>query len=251
MLLNLSIFMWYGIVCPWASFANNNVIPIYRLIILGILILLLRRMPIVFAMHWKIKQIEEKRQALFVGFFGPIGVSAVFYLYVSLEFLRDITTANGEVRPDAARLVEVMRVVIWFLAICSIVVHGLSVPLGKVGYHIPRTLSSAMASQDREEPESFRLREAFQHNAIELRQRRRGPDEEPQRPIFRVGGSYLRTGAVATNESSGVNTPARAGDSPATPSEGPSNGQRLQGILMESSDSANRGTSGGIPSKLK
>jgi NhaP-type Na+/H+ or K+/H+ antiporter len=31
-------------------------------------------------MHKWIHQIEEARQAIFVGFFGPIGVSAVFYL---------------------------------------------------------------------------------------------------------------------------------------------------------------------------
>src|SRR3954447_4630522 len=42
MLLNLSVFMWFGAVCPWSSFLNNSVIPIYRLIALGILILLLR-----------------------------------------------------------------------------------------------------------------------------------------------------------------------------------------------------------------
>ena len=126
MLLNLSIFMWFGAVCPWASFARNDVIPIYRLIFLGILILLFRRLPVVFALHWKIWQIEEKQQALFVGFFGPIGVSAVFYLYISLEFLEAITV-DGVVREDAARLEDVFTVVIWFLAVCSIVCgHNIS-----------------------------------------------------------------------------------------------------------------------------
>ncbi len=132
MLLNLSIFMWYGAVCPWYSFVHNNdVIPIYRLIFLGILILLFRRLPVVFAMHWKIKQIEEKQQALFVGFFGPIGVSAVFYLYVSLEFLREVTVDGGEIREDCARLIETMRVVIWFLSICSIVSRALHFLFGQ------------------------------------------------------------------------------------------------------------------------
>lgn len=42
MLLNLSVFMWYGAICPWATFAQNSTIPIYRLVFLGILILLLR-----------------------------------------------------------------------------------------------------------------------------------------------------------------------------------------------------------------
>lgn len=120
MLLNLSIFIWFGAVCPWDSFVHNDIIPIYRLIALGILILLFRRIPIIYLLHYKIRQIEEKQQALFAGFFGPIGVSAVFYLYISLEFLKKVTV-EGVVRDDAARLAELMNVVIWFLAICSIV----------------------------------------------------------------------------------------------------------------------------------
>jgi NhaP-type Na+/H+ or K+/H+ antiporter len=126
MLLNVSVFIWFGAVCPWYEFAHNNVIPIYRLIFLGILVLLLRRPPIVFAMHKKIHQVEKSRQAIYVGFFGPIGVSAIFYLYISLEFLNTITV-DGEIRPDAQYLKEVMNVVIWFLVICSIVsVYGTS-----------------------------------------------------------------------------------------------------------------------------
>ena len=120
MLLNVAVFIWFGAVCPWDSFAHNNIIPIYRLIFLGILVLLLRRPLIIFAMHKKIHQIEDVRQAGFVGFFGPIGVSAIFYLYVSLDFLRNITV-DGEVREDARTLMEAMSIVVWFLAICSIV----------------------------------------------------------------------------------------------------------------------------------
>lgn len=121
MLLNVSIFIWFGAVCPWYSFAHNDVIPIYRLIFLGILILLLRRPPIVFALHSRIHQIEEWRQALFVGFFGPIGVSAIFYLYVTLEFLRTQVLVDGHEREDAERLAEVINVVVWFVVICSVV----------------------------------------------------------------------------------------------------------------------------------
>ena len=125
MLLNLSIFLWFGTVCPWASFLNNDVIPLYRLVFLGILILLFRRVPVVFALHWNIWQVEEKQQALFVGFFGPIGVSAVFYLQISLQFFQGITI-DGVVREDAAQLEDVFSVVIWFLAICSIVSKSMS-----------------------------------------------------------------------------------------------------------------------------
>jgi len=48
MLLNLAVFMWFGAICPWALFAHSPVIPIYRLIVLGILILLLRSVMHIF-----------------------------------------------------------------------------------------------------------------------------------------------------------------------------------------------------------
>jgi hypothetical protein len=151
MLLNVTVFIWFGAVCPWYSFVHNSQIPIYRLIFLGIFVLLLRRPPVVFLMHKKIHQIEEWRQALFVGFFGPIGVSAIFYLYVSLEYLQTNVDVDGQERADAERLGEVMTIVVWFLVICSIVVHGLSIPLGKLGFYIPRTISIAI-SQEASEP---------------------------------------------------------------------------------------------------
>ena len=47
MLLNLSVFLWFGATCPWELFGHNAVIPTYRLVILGILILLLRYVTIV------------------------------------------------------------------------------------------------------------------------------------------------------------------------------------------------------------
>ncbi|KAK4539292.1 hypothetical protein LTR36_000818 [Oleoguttula mirabilis] len=146
MLLNVAIFMWFGAVCPWHQFVANDVIPIYRLIPLGILVLLLRRLPMVLAFHKRIPQITELKHAAFVGFFGPIGVSAIFYLYVSREFLREITV-DGQQREDAAHLSEVMNVVIWFLVVCSITVHGLSIPLGKLGLYLPRTISTAISSE--------------------------------------------------------------------------------------------------------
>ena len=207
MLLNVSVFMWYGAVCPWTSFLQNSVVHIGRLVALGVLILLLRRLPWVWLVHaygGLIPQIEGKRQAVFVGFFGPVGVSAVFYLYITLEFLKTLTLDNGDMRPDVAHLPETVDVVVWFIAICSIVsfnlpllsrhadcfaaneasvitvayqlreqtsrcclrcrrslychcwnfarltvtqvVHGLSIPLGKLGFYLPRTLSIGVSS---------------------------------------------------------------------------------------------------------
>ncbi|KAL4871378.1 hypothetical protein BDV12DRAFT_164185 [Aspergillus spectabilis] len=156
MLLNLAVFMWFGAVCPWSLFLNNNIIPLYRLVFVGILILLVRRMPIIFALHKYIDQIETLFQTSFVGFFGPIGVGAVFYLSVSREYLRKITV-DGEVRADAQKVSEAVEVIVWFLVICSIVVHGLCIPFAKAGYYLPRTISAAISTSTTASPEPIPL----------------------------------------------------------------------------------------------
>ncbi len=120
MLLNVSIFMWLGAVCPWSSFANNAVVPISRLVPLGVLILLFRRLPWVLAVHKTIPQIEGLKQAVFVGFFGPVGVSAIFYLYITLDFVATLNV-DGKPRADLVNLPETVNVVVWFISICSIV----------------------------------------------------------------------------------------------------------------------------------
>ncbi|KAL8664174.1 MAG: hypothetical protein Q9202_003252 [Teloschistes flavicans] len=218
MLLNLSIFMWYGAVAPWPSFAHNDIIPIYRLIFLAILVLLFRRIPFVFAARSTLPQIEDKWQALTAGFFGPIGVSAIFYLYTTVEFCNEVTV-NGVVRDDAARLAEITRILVWFLCICSIVVHGLSVPFGKLGYHLPRTLSGKIVppDSDPELPEPLHpvrmLNRVVRVGKVLFRKgkRRQREDHRPQNDFvpepFRIGGSVISSEPTQ----SGV-TPANASD---------------------------------------
>ncbi|KXG52664.1 Cation/H+ exchanger [Penicillium griseofulvum] len=192
MLLNLSVFMWFGAVCPWSSFLHNEVIPIHRLIFLGILILLVRRLPIVFAMHKWIPQIELVSQAAFVGFFGPIGVGAIFYLSVCLEFLRKIQV-NGEVSEDIKHIMETVQVV---------VVHGLSVPIGKAGYNLPATISNVISTSAYEEREPVPISNTSHTHSTatplttgedaSYRSRKRGFRNANIRPFFGIGGSVIR-----------------------------------------------------------
>lgn len=187
MLLNIVIFMWYGAVAPWAEFRTNDVIPIYRLIFLAILILLFRRLPMMMLVWRYLKEIEDWKQAVFVGFFGPIGVSAVFYIYVAIDFLEQVQV-DGVVREDAARLQEVIRIVVWFLAISSIVVHGLTVPIGKVAFHMPRVLSRALSSEN-ENSTSMNMGR-LQNPATYLTKKRKGnrdPGEAPTPATFVLG----------------------------------------------------------------
>jgi NhaP-type Na+/H+ or K+/H+ antiporter len=146
MLLNVTIFLWYGAYIPWYDFGHSAAVPVYRLVPLGILVLLFRRLPWIFGLHKFIHQIEETRQAIFVGFFGPIGVSAVFYLFITLEFIEEhLSDENGVPRSDITQFGETVRVVVWFLAVCSIIVHGLSIPLGRIGYLAPKTFSRVIS----------------------------------------------------------------------------------------------------------
>ncbi|KAI1373715.1 Sodium/hydrogen exchanger family-domain-containing protein [Hypoxylon crocopeplum] len=194
MLLNVVIFMWYGAICPWHSFLANGVIPIYRLIPLGILILLFRRLPFILAFYKRIPQIDGFQQAIFMGFFGPIGCSAIFYLYITLEFITTLNPDQGSTpRWDVANLQEDVLVIVWFMVICSVVVHGLSIPLGKFGFYLPRTISRTLSSP--EDLISFQI-----NGRVIPRSRSRDttaantPSESRSvsaRPVFRIGGSVI------------------------------------------------------------
>lgn len=220
MLLNVGVFMWFGAVCPWHLFGENNVIPIYRLIPLGILVLLLRRLPMILIFHKGIHQVEDFRRALFLGYFGPIGVSAIFYLYISKEFLREITYQGGE-RLDAAHLSEMMDVVVWFLVLCSIVGHGLSIPLGKLGLYLPRTISTALSSD----------RLSFAQSTA-----RDTMESDPDRDSARDLASVFRRRRPAED---GDATPATPGALSRAPTEPPTNAVKPAdsgGVLAARSD---------------
>lgn len=213
MLLNLAVFMWFGAVCPWHKFLENTVIPIYRLIPLGILILLVRRLPIIFAMHRYIDQIESLFQTTFVGFFGPIGVGAIFYLSISREYLEKITV-NGEMRADALQVFDTIEVVVWFLVICSIVVHGLSIPFAKAGYHLPRTISNAISTSTDPEPIPLANNPHTHSTATNghtesasRRNRKHGAStpnlssrSTPQPAVFQIGRSVIRSSSPASDQ---------------------------------------------------
>ncbi|ETS77500.1 hypothetical protein PFICI_11374 [Pestalotiopsis fici W106-1] len=202
MLLNVTIFLWYGAVCPWTIFAHNNVIPIYRLIPLGILILLLRRPPIILGTRKWIRQLQDFRESLFMGFFGPVGVSGIFYLYVTLDFL-DTLKVGDEQRSDVANMGETVTVIVWFVAICSVVVHGLSIPLGKLGFYLPRTISRSL-TLDNQQPDanpSFNFRGRASAFLPSFQSRSRGGTEPSSpsasrsasaRPIHRIGGTVIK-----------------------------------------------------------
>lgn len=79
--LVLPLFIGLGVVLPWAAWADLG----WRGPALVVGVLLLRRLPAVWALRRPLGL--GRSDAAFLGWFGPIGVSAVFYLAMEAEGL--------------------------------------------------------------------------------------------------------------------------------------------------------------------
>lgn len=76
-LLNFGGFMYIGTIIPWAEFHMPDVtgVTIGRLLILGFLILTFRRIPAIFMTYRLMPRcVKSWKEALFMGYFGPIGM---------------------------------------------------------------------------------------------------------------------------------------------------------------------------------
>ena len=79
LLANSAIFLYLGVSMPFSAWADASLtLTPWRLVLLAISILALRRIPCIFALQWFIPDIKTKREALFSGHFGPMGVGAIF-----------------------------------------------------------------------------------------------------------------------------------------------------------------------------
>lgn len=76
MLLNFGGFMYIGAVLPWDEFHQPDVTGITygRLFGLGFLVMVFRRIPaILMAYRFMPNVCKNVKEALFMGYFGPIG----------------------------------------------------------------------------------------------------------------------------------------------------------------------------------
>nr|CAG8633448.1 14559_t:CDS:10 [Entrophospora candida] len=129
-LFNMTIFVFLGTVMPWSSYNDEYLgLSYWRLILMAIFMLLFRRLPIVMALFKIMPAIKTTQEALFTGWFGPMGVSAVFYAQVAKE---TFSIYNDELEnPDGpnTRVRDLIVPVVYFIVFGSIFVHGISVPL--------------------------------------------------------------------------------------------------------------------------
>lgn len=152
LLLNLAYFVYFGAIIPWEQFNNAAIgIHVWKLVILAIVVIFLRRIPAVLILKPLIPDVKTWREALFCGHFGPIGVGAVFAAIIARRELEH--HATHEEAPLAElpgpeypyyQLIHVIWPVVTFLIITSIIVHGSSVAVMTLGKHL-RTLVITMS----------------------------------------------------------------------------------------------------------
>jgi sodium/hydrogen antiporter len=75
LLLNTTAFLFVGAWMPFDSFSDETLsLSVKRLVFISVLVLLLRRLPVIIALFKWIPDIKSFHEALFTGHFGPIGV---------------------------------------------------------------------------------------------------------------------------------------------------------------------------------
>ncbi len=142
LLFNIAAFIFIGAWMPFNEFDNGQLtLYVWRLIVIAILILLLRRLPVVLALYRWIPDIKTFREAVFSGHFGPVGVGAVFIstLAVSAMQAPEQPPANQEQLVAAS-----IQPIVAFMVLCSITIHGLSIPFftfGRAVHSVSRTWS--------------------------------------------------------------------------------------------------------------
>ena len=127
-ILNLGGFAYIGMVIPWRDFhdPDGTGLTIPRLIGLGIMVILFRRLPAIFATYRLMPScVTDWKEALFMGYFGPIGIGAVFYVEHARHLFPEFENAQTQ---EERQLISVMVPVVYWLVLFSIVWHGLSIP---------------------------------------------------------------------------------------------------------------------------
>ena len=126
-LLNFGGFMYIGTIIPWSEFndPDGTGLPYGRLILLGVMVLIFRRIPSIL-LSYKLMPavVKDWKEALFMGYFGPIGAGAVFYL----EHSRHLFPQVGQGDEEETNLARAIGPVVYWLVLFSIIVHGLSIP---------------------------------------------------------------------------------------------------------------------------
>ena len=149
-LFNIAAFIFVGAWMPFGRFHvnTNGRLEVWRLVALAVLILLSRRLPIMMGLYRWIPELRTWREAAFYGHFGPMGITAIFMSTLGNRFLRHHIESRPSPTGSNYQQIEFLRDtiqhIIAFIVLCSIIIHGLSIPgfsLGRRVHSLSRTWS--------------------------------------------------------------------------------------------------------------
>ncbi|CAG8595066.1 25230_t:CDS:10 [Cetraspora pellucida] len=137
LLLNLTIFIYIGTILPWSSFNSDNM-SLKSLIIISVLVLIFRRLPIVILFKGFIPAFHTFKEAAFAGYFGPIGIGAIFLaMTVEKEIGRRLNDELKDIdKGSMLHIKEITFPIVAFIVLSSVIVHGITVPILNIGSRI-------------------------------------------------------------------------------------------------------------------
>jgi sodium/hydrogen antiporter len=160
LLFNVACFVYIGAWMPFADFDQAYLsISVWRLVVIAILVLLLRRLPIMMALYKFIPDVKTFREAVFSGHFGPMGVGelcsrlyafsfanelVVGAVFISTLAVKYLPVAEPSPANQAQFLAATIQPIVAFMVLCSILIHGLSIPffsLSRRVHSVSRTWS--------------------------------------------------------------------------------------------------------------
>ncbi|EJF63329.1 hypothetical protein DICSQDRAFT_145567 [Dichomitus squalens LYAD-421 SS1] len=142
LIFNIAAFVFVGAWMPFKDFSNETLtLSVWRLLVIGILVLILRRLPIIVGLYKFIPDVKTFREAVFSGHFGPMGIGAVF---ISTLAAQQLPVPENPPVGQQQMLAASIQPIVAFMVLCSIAVHGLSIPFftfGRRVHSVSRTWS--------------------------------------------------------------------------------------------------------------
>lgn len=145
LMLNSSLFVFFGAMIPWDSFNQSDSITPIRLFGFLVLVFAFRRIPVVFSFYKlnMLPHVRTTKEALFMGHFGPMGVGALFLAIEARAQLETDTSLPlphppSHLPPDRQRTITLIWPIVCFVVLGSTLFHGLSTLAISIGGHFSR-----------------------------------------------------------------------------------------------------------------
>ncbi|KAL5485193.1 hypothetical protein ACEPAI_7835 [Sanghuangporus weigelae] len=141
LVLNCASFIYIGAWIPFGSFNDMMLgrMQPWRLVVLFIAILALRRIPSILLLYKFVPDIHNWREALFCGHFGPMGVGAIF---ISTLAISELPIPRNPPGNQNELLAASLHPIVSFIVLGSVIIHGLSISIFWFGKKtVQRTVS--------------------------------------------------------------------------------------------------------------